>query len=129
GFLIRSQQDRRINGRTDKLWAFINRQTDAGHRDVLVPARDGKPARIARMSIHFGRASLDPSKTDPRFEEPLAVWVVQVVETQPPAGVEPLNWILLTSEAVDTSAQACERVDWYACRWLIEEWHKVEKTG
>lgn len=129
GFLIRSQKDRRINGHTDKLWAFINRQTDAGHRDVRVPARDGKPARVVRLSIRFGRVSLDPPQGDPRFETPLSVWVVQAVETHPPAGVEPLNWILLTSEAAETFAQACERVDWYACRWLIEEWHKVEKTG
>lgn len=129
GFLIRSQKDRRIEGHTDKLWAFIARQADAGHRDILVPARDGRPPRVARLSIRLGRVSLDSPQGDPRFTAPLQVGVVQAVETHPPEGIESLNWILLTSEAADTFAQACQRVDWYARRWLIEEWHKVEKTG
>ena len=63
---------------------------------------------------------------DPRFAEPLAAWVVRVVELDPPEGVEPIEWILLTSEAVESFEQACERVDWNACRWIIEEWHKAD---
>lgn len=129
GFLIRSKKDRRINGKTDKLWSFIARQGVGGHRDVLVRAGDGQPARIARVSIRFGKVSLDPPQGDPRFKAPLDVYVVQAVETQPPLGVEGLDWILLTSEGVETAAHAWQRVDGYACRWLIEEWHKVEKTG
>lgn len=31
--------------------------------------------------------------------------------------------------AVETFEDACERTDWYCVRWLIEEWHRVEKTG
>ena len=129
GFLIRSQKDRRINGKTDKLWSFIARQPAAGHRDVPVPARNGCPARIARLSIRWAQVRLDPPQGDPRFKESLPVWVVQAVETDPPEGVEPIDWILLTSEAVATFEQAGQRVNWYACRWIIEEWHKVEKTG
>ena len=129
GFLIRSQKDRCINGKSDKLWSFIARQPAAGYRDVPVPARDRRPARVARLCIRWGPAQRDPPQGDPRFKESLALWVVQAVEPDPPDGVEPIEWILLTSEAVATFEQACERVDWYACRWIIEEWHKVEKTG
>lgn len=129
GFLIRSQKDRRINGKTDKLWSFVGRQSVGGCRDVPVPARDGRPARIARLAIRWGRVQLAPPQGDPRFSEPLAVWVMQAAEIDPPNGVEPIEWTLLTSEAMETFEQACERVDWYACRWIIEEWHKVEKTG
>jgi hypothetical protein len=42
------------------------------------------------------------------------------VEEQPPAGGEPIEWVLLTTCAVHTTADAVERVDWYACRWGIE---------
>ncbi len=129
GFLIRSQKDRCINGKSDKLWSYIARQPVAGYRDLPVPARDGRPARVARLCIRWGQVRLDPPQGDPRFKEPLPVWVVQAVETDPPDGIEPINWILLTSEAVANFEQACERVDWYTCRWIIEEWHKVEKTG
>ena len=42
---------------------------------------------------------------------------------------EDLEWVLLSSLAVEDAAQACERLDWYAGRWLIEEYHKGLKTG
>jgi len=129
GFLIRAQHDRCVNGGSDKLWSYMQSRAAAGYRDVPVPARDGQPARVARLAVHFDRVRLDPPKGDPRFTQPLEVWVVYVVEKNPPKGVEPIEWMLLTSEAVDSLASACERVDWYACRWIIEEWHKAEKTG
>jgi len=129
GFLIRAQHDRCINGDTDKLWPYMERQPVAGDRDVPVPARDGQPARVARLAVRFGPVRLDPPKGDPRFREPVAVWVVYVAEKNAPKHVEPMEWMLLTSEAVDGFEPACERVDGYACRWIIEEWHKAEKTG
>ena len=42
---------------------------------------------------------------------------------------EPLEWILLTNVPVRTFEDACERLDWYACRWIVEEYHKAMKTG
>jgi hypothetical protein len=60
----------------------------------------------------------------------LAVWTLRVWELDPPAHVkEPLEWILLTNVPVQTFEDACERLDWYACRWIIEEYHKAMKTG
>lgn len=45
------------------------------------------------------------------------VWAVAVREETPPASVaEPLDWLLLTTVAVLTPADALERVDWYICR-------------
>ncbi len=46
-----------------------------------------------------------------------------------PAGVTPLDWLLLTTAAVHTAAEPCERLSWYACRWGIEVFHKVLKSG
>jgi hypothetical protein len=55
--------------------------------------------------------------------------VVRVREVDPPAGVEPLEWTLLTDQPVDT-LKACGRVmRIYRCRWMIEELHKGMKTG
>jgi hypothetical protein len=59
----------------------------------------------------------------------VALWAVQVREEQPPAQREPIEWLWLTTVAVDTVADAVERVAWYACRWGIEVWHKILKSG
>ncbi len=57
------------------------------------------------------------------------MWAVSVVEERPPKDVDPIEWLLLTSEPTETAEEAWLRVDWYGIRWLIEEFHKVEKSG
>ena len=57
------------------------------------------------------------------------VWVVRVWEAEPPAGVEALEWVLLTSVPIQTVEQAWERVDWYRARWIVEDYHQGLKTG
>jgi hypothetical protein len=42
---------------------------------------------------------------------------------------EGLEWVLLSTLPVITAQAAFEKVDWYKCRWLIEEFHKGLKTG
>jgi len=129
GFLARAQHDRCLNGNTDKLWSYMDRQPVAGYRDIPVPARKGQPARVARLTVRSAPVQLEPPKGDPRFKEPLPVWAVQVIEENPPDEVKAIEWMLLTSEAVNDFEDACQRVDWYSRRWVIEEWHKAEKTG
>jgi hypothetical protein len=54
---------------------------------------------------------------------------IDAQEEQPPAQREPIEWLLLTTVAVATVADAVERVAWYAGRWGIEVWHKILKSG
>ncbi|MEI8375096.1 MAG: IS4 family transposase, partial [Planctomycetota bacterium] len=61
--------------------------------------------------------------------EPIAMWVIHAVEVNPPAGVEPIEWILLTSMPVESFKDAWRIMGYYEKRWLIEEWHKALKTG
>jgi hypothetical protein len=60
----------------------------------------------------------------------IPVWVVRVWEPEPPPGVkQALEWILIVSVPTLTLAEAWERVEWYTCRWLVEEYHQCLKTG
>jgi len=129
GFLIRARHDRWVNGRTDKLWSFMGKQAVVGYRDVPVEGGTVHERRIARVSIRYAHVRLDPPKGHPQFKDPIDVWVVYAHEENAPDGVEPIEWMLLTSEAVLTLANAEERIDWYGLRWIIEEFHKSEKTG
>jgi hypothetical protein len=60
---------------------------------------------------------------------PLVVWVVRVWEPEPPEGIEPLEWVLLTSVPTRTSVHAWQRVGWYRVRWIVEDFHQGLKTG
>lgn len=135
GFLIRAKHDRHVNDSSEHLWEFMERQPVAGTRIVHLSARPAKgkqpaqPARAARLAVRYAPIRFSPPRNDPRFNEPLSAWAVYVVELDPPSGVEPIEWMLLTSERVENIDQANTCVDWYTYRWRIEEWHKAEKTG
>lgn len=40
-----------------------------------------------------------------------------------------MEWILFSTVPVTDAQSAAIVLDWYACRWLIEEYHKCLKTG
>ena len=42
---------------------------------------------------------------------------------------EPIEWLLLTNTAVASFEEAHQVIGWYCCRWQIEVFHKVLKSG
>jgi hypothetical protein len=136
-YVVRSQHnrwiEREIAGNTEKikLHDLARALPGSSRRTVQVQAKKGQPARTAEVSIRWQKVTLRPPRQK-RGEErgvPLACWVVRVWEEKPPAGAEALEWILLTNVAITSLADAFERVDWYGLRWIVEEYHKAQKTG
>jgi hypothetical protein len=131
-FLIRVAQDRRIytaDGTVESLLTAVRGLPAQDQRDLHVPAHDGQPARMARVSISLRAATLRPPAHS-RTKPPLPVWIVRVWEADPPPDVaEPLEWIVLTSVPTLTVADAWQRAEWYTCRWLVEDYHQCLKTG
>lgn len=129
--LIRAGQDRRVAHPAARLlWAALPTGQRVGTRMVQVAARAGKPARTAEVTLYRQAMTLQPpARRDGTVLEPVTLWTVWVIEAAPPAGVDAIEWLLLTSIAVLTNAQAELLVDWYCCRWGIETWHKALKSG
>ena len=50
-------------------------------------------------------------------------------EINTPEGVEPLEWMLLTTVEVKQQDDAFQRLFWYARRWGIEVYHRILKSG
>ena len=42
---------------------------------------------------------------------------------------KPIEWLLLTTLAVSTAADAARMITWYSYRWRIERLHFTLKTG
>jgi len=144
-YVIRSARDRCLAGEDhvacDRIHQMLHAYTrdlpDLGEQTIAVPRQQKskrkaqRPAREARVRIAAGPASIRL----PHFArghadaEALDLWVVHVREIDPPAGVEPLEWLLLTNVASETPEQAAERIEWYRCRPIIEELHKGMKSG
>jgi hypothetical protein len=105
-------------------WAAV------GEQDLQLDATKQSPARTAHVVISWGSLRLWPPRSQQATNlRPLVVWVVRVWEAEPPAGVEALEWVLLTSVPIQTVEQAWERVDWYRARWIVEDYHQGLKTG
>jgi hypothetical protein len=137
GFVVRAAQDRVIvdietGKRVGGLFERCRSQTALGRFPLEIRSRGGQPARTARLAVSAVRVALKapPRKGDRTAMPPrLAVTVVRVWEETPPAGVEAIEWILLCDTEVTTWAESQDRALQYACRWLIEEFHKALKTG
>jgi len=50
-------------------------------------------------------------------------------EIDVPQNQTPLEWILLTNISVDNAASGYEMVKWYLCRWQIEVYFRILKSG
>src|SRR5512139_139730 len=91
------------------------------------PAREW---RTARLGIGATNVSIRrPASADIAVEPSLSLNLIRVWELEPPEGEEPVEWLLYTTEPIDTPEQILGVVDWYRARWTIEEYFKALKTG
>jgi hypothetical protein len=128
--LIRASWDRCVQAPERHVWATVAAQPILEHLILTVPRRGAQPGREATLALRCCPLTLSPPRhrKSERLPE-VSLWAVQVAESDPPAAVEPIAWLLLTTVAVSTVADAIERVAWYACRWGIEVWHRILKSG
>ena len=131
-FVIRAAQDRRVDASVRKLSELMRAQEVAGVFETEVARRGNQRARTATLSVRFAETTLCPPVCRCSGSEALPnvdVFVVWVVETDPPDGIKPLEWLLLTNVKVSTFSDALQRIDWYKQRWQIEVYFKVLKSG
>ena len=126
--LVRAEQDRLLEDGQGHLWATVASQPLAGIQEIQVPRRGASPARVARLEVRYAEVTLKPPKSKSQYG-PLKLWAVLSQETDAPAGIPPLCWMLLTTCRVATFADATEKLAWYTKRWGIEIFHKTLKSG
>jgi len=128
--LIRASWNRCVNAPQRYVWDTVVSQPVAAQILLHVPRRGPQPAREATLALRYCPLTLCPPQHRKAEGVPaLTLWAVQVCEVEPPAEVEPIEWLLFTTVAVETVDDAIERVQWYSCRWGIEVWHRILKSG
>jgi Domain of unknown function (DUF4338)/Transposase DNA-binding len=95
---------------------------ETGDCTFSVEPQGGQAARTARLSVRFARLALAAMPD-------LPLWAVWARECDAPEGVEPINWMLVTTVTVNTLNHALERVDWYARRSGMEVFQTILKSG
>ena len=93
------------------------------------PAASGRPARSVTQQLKAVRVTLKaPARPDRTLPE-VSVTALLASEINPPPGEAPLRWLLLTNLPVENAAQALEKLAWYRCRWQVEVYFKILKSG
>ena len=142
-FVVRACKTRIVQGGHDGngpkhyLSNYVRALSELGRftMDVQSQRNDDGSLRAARKDAEFvvrgGAVLVHPphAKAGEHGDQPLPLYAVLITEVRPPAGEEPVEWLLLTNEPVKTFDDAWRVTGWYECRWIVEEYHKGIKTG
>jgi hypothetical protein len=134
--LIRAMSDRSLVG-GGMLFTAAAEFPVAGQRvlgldpRIELPARDpGRPKRTAVVELRYGEVEIyrPQHERDRSLPPTVRLRLVEVREVDPPDGVEPLHWRLLTTHEITDAAGAWQIVGWYQLRWVIEQLFRVMKS-
>lgn len=131
--LIRAERSRNRKAYDDSdncdfLWPLLEKQNPVGTREILVPPSEKRAARQAHLTVRSLPVVLRAPKRKKHLPD-VQVWAVLAQEVAAPAGVEALEWMLLSTVEVKNKQDAYERLQWYARRWGIEVYHRILKSG
>jgi hypothetical protein len=125
--VLRSKHDRCLKSQDptpDRLHALARSLQAGGTIDLYLRARPGKAARNVVLNLSWALFTI-PAPVGKRGT-PIQAWCVRAWEDVPIGGLE---WILVSTDPVESIEDAREKVEWYRHRWLVEEYHKCLKTG
>jgi hypothetical protein len=91
--------------------------------------RESRDARIAEVEVRATTVTLRPPYRHDRKLPEVTVNVVLVEETNPPDGVTPIQWLLVTTLPIDDPEQVRQIVSYYCVRWQIEIYFRTIKSG
>ncbi len=143
-FILRARYDRLVGGdASGRLRSVMEGAESVLVREVFLSRRRRHKSHINRKihpprnarpaTLHCRAQRVCVARPDSRASDcgapALELNLVQVLEPAPPKGEQGVEWLLFTTEPVDTPGQVGAVVDGYRTRWLIEEYFKALKTG
>lgn len=125
--LVRAEHNRQLHDEQHRLWETMQSRAADDIQVLQVPRQGSRAARTVHLSVRYAAVSL--LAPTGHHGAPIPVWAVLAQEQDAPAGVKPLEWMLLTTVPVTCFEQASEKLMWYARRWGIEVLHRTLKSG
>ena len=133
-WIIRGNQNRclaRIDkeSKPEKLLEKVKESLPLGRIEFDLGRAPGRKARRVKQEILAKRVLLKPPyrKVEKMSAVEINFFIAREIEA--PEGTKPIEWVLLTSLPIDTREQALQVIEYYLCRWQIEVYFKVLKSG
>jgi len=127
--LVRAEHNRRTQAEGGHLWEEVHKSRLRGSFEVAVEARGKRAARLAKLDVRFAPVTLRPPQGKAKLGK-VKLWAVQARERRVPGGgAKRLEWMVLTTVAVEDFEDARRVLGWYEKRWQIEIFHRTFKSG
>jgi len=121
----------------------VDRLADDGKRTIAAVMRGVKVKAVHRIEVRDGKGELAEARLEVKYYKlrvlppigkhkkypPLVLTVIHAQEAATPTGREKIDWKLITNLPIRSRKDAVEKLAWYACRWKIETFHKILKSG
>ncbi len=137
-FVVRGSTKRLAESHGRSIEEFLSTRPAKVFRTVRLNRRSYRKAqgrhvprdeRKARLCLRWAQLTLPRPRYGQTEIKELRVNAVHVFERNPPSDAERIEWLLLTSEPVNSLEDATTIVDHYRARWVVEEYFKALKTG
>lgn len=142
-WLVRCAQNRLLinqgDGQEICLWESVRKTTPVGEIEFVLPKgktysrdktkRKTRQERTVQQTVKMQTVHLKPAKRKGGKLTSIAINVIHCEEINAPSEEDKIEWFLLTSYPIDAAKTAMEVIEWYLCRWQIELFFKILKSG
>jgi hypothetical protein len=128
-WIIRSAQDRKLLNSDKKLCQRVRDTESLGSIEFHMPSGRGRKSRMVKQEIYTSEVILKSPKRMGGKLPDTRIRAVLAREIDAPIGEKPVEWMLLTSLPIASKGDALKIVEWYLCRWQIEIYFKIIKSG
>lgn len=134
-WIIRATFDRAILDedapkKRGRLKAHVKAGNSIGKVTFTVSSSGNRKKREITQDVFTKKMTLIPPREKAKDGlKPVQITVVIAKDTNPPPGEKAIEWTILTSLSVSTLDNALQVIQWYLCRWQIEIYFKILKSG
>ncbi|MEW9809853.1 MAG: IS4 family transposase [Candidatus Symbiodolus clandestinus] len=135
-WLIRAIRNRRLldakgNFQRLKMIEMVKNTQPVGTIELELPASTHSGRRQVQQAIYAAQVRLNPPdrKRKKTSHEIVEAYVVIATELNPPTNQAPIEWVLLTHVDFNDQVTPYVIVQWYLCRWQIEVYFRILKSG
>jgi hypothetical protein len=124
--VVRASQNRAIevDGNSTYLMEWAQSMPVMGTKVITIRKKgDTKPKQVT-VNVAWRQIEIKPPQRLLGKQDNLSLCVIRCWNEE-----ENIDWILYSTIAVNNLDEAIEKIEWYATRWTIEEYHKCLKTG
>lgn len=125
-YVVRVSQNRNIT--VDEELTQVEQKVvllpEMGTTTITIRRGSDTKNKKVELKISYQEIEVIPPQRFKGKIEACKVWIIRAWNDE-----EDIDWRLYSSLPVTSLEEAVEKLEWYACRWIIEEYHKCLKTG